>query len=243
MARGHWDSTKADARKGPRLDHQRDEGVGPSRPRRRRLPDRPQMVLHAEGKRRPSALSRRQCRRIRARHLQGPRHHAPRSAYADRRLRHRQLRHGRQCRPTSMCAANIIREREALQAAIDECYDAGLLGKNNKLGWDIEIYRPSRRRRLYLRRGNRAARKPRGQEGPAAPEAAVPGQYGPLWLPDDGQQRRIDRCCADHPAPRRRLVLGHRPSEQCRHQAVHASPATSTSRARSKRRWASPSAN
>ncbi|MDB5555338.1 MAG: nuoF2 [Rhizobium sp.] len=34
----------------------------------------------------------------------------------------------------------FIREREALQAAIDECYDAGLLGKNNKLGYDIDIY-------------------------------------------------------------------------------------------------------
>ena len=33
-----------------------------------------------------------------------------------------------------------IREREALQAAIDECYDAGLLGKNNKHGWDMDIY-------------------------------------------------------------------------------------------------------
>ncbi|MFC3071900.1 NADH-quinone oxidoreductase subunit NuoF [Shinella pollutisoli] len=33
----------------------------------------------------------------------------------------------------------FIREREALQAAIDECYDAGLLGKNNKLGYDIDI--------------------------------------------------------------------------------------------------------
>ena len=33
-----------------------------------------------------------------------------------------------------------IREREALQAAIDECYDAGLLGTNNKCGWDFDIY-------------------------------------------------------------------------------------------------------
>ncbi|ATU91988.1 NADH-quinone oxidoreductase subunit NuoF [Phyllobacterium zundukense] len=33
-----------------------------------------------------------------------------------------------------------IREREALQAAIDECYDAGLLGKNNKNGWDYDIF-------------------------------------------------------------------------------------------------------
>ena len=34
----------------------------------------------------------------------------------------------------------FMREREALQAAIDECYDAGLLGKNNKLGYDIDVF-------------------------------------------------------------------------------------------------------
>ncbi len=33
-----------------------------------------------------------------------------------------------------------IRERQALQRALDECYDAGLLGKNNKCGWDFDIY-------------------------------------------------------------------------------------------------------
>ncbi len=35
----------------------------------------------------------------------------------------------------------FIREREALQAAIDECYSAGLLGKNAaKSGWDFDLY-------------------------------------------------------------------------------------------------------
>ena len=34
----------------------------------------------------------------------------------------------------------FMREREALQRAIDECYDAGLLGKNNKCGWDMDVY-------------------------------------------------------------------------------------------------------
>jgi len=34
----------------------------------------------------------------------------------------------------------FIREREALQAAIDECYDAGLLGKNSKLGYDVDVF-------------------------------------------------------------------------------------------------------
>lgn len=34
----------------------------------------------------------------------------------------------------------FIREREALQRAIDEAYNAGLLGKNNKNGYDFELY-------------------------------------------------------------------------------------------------------
>jgi NADH-quinone oxidoreductase subunit F len=32
-----------------------------------------------------------------------------------------------------------IREREALQAAVDECYEAGLIGKNNSHGFDFDI--------------------------------------------------------------------------------------------------------
>src|SRR5690349_16929718 len=33
-----------------------------------------------------------------------------------------------------------IREREALQRAIDEAYDAKLIGKNNIHGWDFDLY-------------------------------------------------------------------------------------------------------
>ena len=114
----------------------------------------------------------------------------------------------------------FIRERERLQAAIDEAYDAKLIGKNNVHGWDFDLVPASRRRRLYLRRGNRAARKPGRQEGPAAPEAAVPGQCRALWLPDHGEQRGVDRAGARHHAARRRLVCRHRPAQQYRHQAV-----------------------
>ncbi|GBF28432.1 NADH-quinone oxidoreductase chain 1 [bacterium MnTg02] len=34
----------------------------------------------------------------------------------------------------------FIRERERLQAAIDQAYDANLIGKNNIHGWDLDIY-------------------------------------------------------------------------------------------------------
>ena len=47
-ARGAWDGTKAMIEQGPRGDHQGGEGLGPARPRRRRLPHRPQMVVHAQ---------------------------------------------------------------------------------------------------------------------------------------------------------------------------------------------------
>jgi NADH-quinone oxidoreductase subunit F len=33
----------------------------------------------------------------------------------------------------------FIREREHLQAAVDQAYDAGLIGKNNRNGWDFDI--------------------------------------------------------------------------------------------------------
>ncbi|ALN73403.1 NADH-quinone oxidoreductase subunit NuoF [Aureimonas sp. AU20] len=33
-----------------------------------------------------------------------------------------------------------VREREALQRAIDECYEAGLLGRDNKCGWDMDVF-------------------------------------------------------------------------------------------------------
>ena len=114
----------------------------------------------------------------------------------------------------------FVRERERLQAAIDEAYDAKLIGKNNVHGYDFDLYRPSRRRRLYLRRGDRAARKPRRQEGHAAAQAAVPGEYGPLWLPDHRQQCGEHRGRARHHAPRRRLVRRDRQAQQHRHQAV-----------------------
>ena len=55
-----------------------------------------------------------------------------------------------------------------------------------------------RRRRLHLRRGDRPARLARGQARQPAPEAAVPGDPGPLPGPDADQQRRD----ADDDAPR-----------------------------------------
>ena len=224
-------------REGPRLAGQRGEGVGPARARRRGFRDRAQVVVHAQAGRRPAALSRGQCRRVRARHLQGPRDHAARSASSDRGLplcrrgdgRERRLHlHPRRIRARARAPAGG--DRPGLRGQADRQEQRPRLG--------LRPLRPPRRRRLYLRRGNRAARKPRRQEGPAAAQAAVPGQHGPLRLPDHGQQCRDHRAGAGHPAPRRGVVRRHRPRRTTPAPSSSASPATSSGRAMSKRRWA-----
>ena len=131
-------------------------------------------------------------------------------------------------------------EAVRLETAVKECYEAGLLGRNAcRLRLRFRRLRPSRRGRLYLRRGDRAAREPRGQEGHAAAQAAVPGSGRALWLPDDGQQCRDDRGGAGDHAPRRGLVLRARPAAQFRHQGLLHLRACRTSPAMSRRRWAS----
>ena len=77
----------------------------PARPRRRRLPDRAQMVAGA--RRAGAAPVRGQCRRGRARHLQGPLLSRARSAPLHRRHADRRLGGRGAPRPTSTSATNI----------------------------------------------------------------------------------------------------------------------------------------
>ena len=175
--RGDWDGTKAMIDKGRDwiIDEIKASGL------RGRggagFPTGLKWSLHAQGVRpTAAALPRRQRRRIRARHLQGPRDHAPRSAHADRRLPDRRLRDAR-ARLLHLHPRRIHpRARGVCRPRSTEAYEAGLVGKNNCTAGRLRPLRPPRRRRLHLRRRNRAARKPRRQEGPAAPEAAVPGR-------------------------------------------------------------------
>src|SRR6056297_3060882 len=97
-----------------------------------------------------------------------------------------------------------IREREALQAAIDEAYDAGLVGRNAcGSGWDFDI---------YLHHGAGAYI--------CGDETALPGGGRAIWLSDHGEQCGIHRRRADDPAARCRMVRRLRTSEQRGHQGV-----------------------
>ncbi len=81
-----------------------------------------------------------------------------------------------------------------LEQAIAEAHEKGYLG-TSILGSDFEFRRayPLRRRRLYLRRGDRDARLARGQAGAAAIETAVSGRRRALRQPDGDQQCRDAR--------------------------------------------------
>ena len=75
----------------------------------------------------------------------------------------------------------IWAEYERFEEALEEARAAGYLGAEHP-GRRLRLpaARPPRLRRLHLRRGDGAPRVPRGQEGPAALQAAVPGELRPL---------------------------------------------------------------
>ena len=173
---------------------------------------------------------------VRAGHLQGPRDHAQRPAHAGRRRPDRLLRDGRAGRYIYFRGEYIL-EREHLQQAVDEAYEAKLIGKDNVHGWPFDLYVHHGAGRLHLRRRDGDARIARRQEGHAAHEAAVPGR---TWASTAARSTvnnvEFDRGRARPSSPRRLLVLEFRRAQQCRHEALLHFRATSTSRATSKRR-------
>jgi hypothetical protein len=170
--------------------------------------------------RRPAALPRRQCRRVGARHLQGSRDHAQRPAYAGRRLPDRLLRDGRATPAYIYIRGEYVREREALQRAVDEAYEANLIGKNNKstairlISMCITAPAPiSAARRRRCSRASRARRACRGSSRRSRPMWASMAAR-PRSTTSSRSRSRRPSCAAA------RLVLLARQAQQCRHQAV-----------------------
>ena len=131
-----------------------------------------------------------------------------------------------------------------MKQAIANALEAGWLGNDIQgSGKSFCAHRAHRRRRLYLRRRNRDARKPRRQARHGAAEAADPGARGPVRQADRHQQ------CADLRGDARRSSPRAPPSTRISAWAARAapcpssSPATSSRAALSRRPSASPCAN
>ena len=159
-------------------------------PRRRGLPDRPQ-VGRRRRPARPAALPRLQRRRVGAGHVQGPRPARGRPVRRrrgddDRGLRDRRVE-GLPLHPRRVPA----RPRRASPTRSTRRATAGLLGAGHpRLGLRLRHRAPARRRRLHLRRGDGALRVDRGQARRAAQQAAVPGRGRAVRQADRRQQRR-----------------------------------------------------
>ena len=140
VARGGYEALQQDPRREDpaRAGHRRGQEVGAARPRRRRLPDRAQVELHA------AAATRRQVRRLqfrrgRAGHVQGPRHPALQPARGVRGHGHRRLRDGREPRLQLHPRRDLGRRTCAARRRIEEAYAAGFLG-DNILGTDFSFH-------------------------------------------------------------------------------------------------------
>ena len=84
-----------------------------------------------------------------------------------------------------------VLQADLLDGAVIEARERGYLGEDILgSGHAVLAGGPPRGGRLHLRRGDRPARLARGQARQPAPEAAVPGQPGPLPGTDADQQRR-----------------------------------------------------
>ena len=96
--------------------------------------------------------------------------------------------------PSSTSAARRCTPPAGCGTRSSEAYAAGYLGREHpRLRVRPGPRRAQRRRRLHLRRGDRAAGLAGGLPRAAAAAAAVPGHRRPLRLPDRGQQRRDHR--------------------------------------------------
>ena len=173
-----------------------DRGVRPQGPRGRRILDGQEGLVPAA--RRHGEVPLLQRRRVRARHLQGPRAHVQEPARAGRGHRDLGARRRRVLR-LHLHPRRVLGGRR--RPGRRRC--RGLRGRvsgreHPGLRLPDRAGRPPRRRRLHLRRGDRAPRLARGQARKPAPEAAVPRDPGPLRRADADQQRRdADERAAD----------------------------------------------
>ena len=133
----------------------------------------------------------------------------------------------------------FIRERERLQAAIEQAYEAKLIGKNNIHGWDFDLYVHHGAGAYICGEETALLESLEGKKGQPRLKPPFPANVGPLRLPDHGQQRRDHRGRARHPAARRAPGSPASAGRTTPAPSCSASPATSSGRATSKRRWAS----
>ena len=103
----------------------------------------------------------------------------------------------------------FIREREALQRAIDEAYDAKLIGKGNKNGYDFDIYVHHGAGAYICGEETALLESLEGKKGQPRLKPPFPANVGLYGCPTTVNNVEFDRRRADDPAARRVLVFVH----------------------------------
>ncbi len=226
------------ARHDARRRDRRGQGLGPARPRRRRISDRHEVAVRRQevAEAQVHLLQR---GRERAGHVQGPRADGAQSAPAVRRLPHRLPRDRREGRLHLHSRRVLPRAARARGRAGEGA--RGRLHRQEHHGHGLRLRdpHPSRRRRLRSRRRNRAHRIAGREARAAAHQAAVPGGGRAVGLSDGRQQRRDAVQRAVHHPERRRSGSRRSVPRRTADRSCSASAGTWRSRARSKRRWTS----
>ena len=114
----------------------------------------------------------------------------------------------------------FIRERQRLQAAIDECYAAKLIGKNNVHGWDFDLYVHHGAGAYICGEETALLESFEGKKGQPRMKPPFPANMGIYGCPTT--VNNVESIAVVPTIMRRGagMVRRHRPAEQHRHQAV-----------------------
>ena len=142
-----------------------------------------------------------------------------------------------------MCAASSSASASACRRAIDQAYEAKLIGKDNIHGCDFDLYVHHGAGAYICGEETALLESLEGKKGQPRLKPPFPANMGLYGCPTTVNNVETIAVVPDILRRGARLVRRHRPAEQHRHQAVlHLRPRR-TGPATSKRRWASRSAN
>ena len=114
----------------------------------------------------------------------------------------------------------FIREREILQAAIDEAYDAKLIGKNNVNGWDFDLYLHHGAGAYICGEETALLESLEGKKGQPRLKPPFPANVGLYGAPTTVNNVETIAVVPDILRRGADLVRLARPPQQYRHQAV-----------------------
>ena len=114
----------------------------------------------------------------------------------------------------------FIREREHLQAAIDQAYEAKLIGKDNINGWPFDLYVAHGAGAYICGEETALLESLEGKKGQPRLKPPFPANVGLYGCPTTVNNVESIAVAPDILRRGAAWFAAHRPAQQCRHQAV-----------------------